>query len=30
MIERGELPDAKTIAGILLVARIRARGGEPA
>jgi ADP-ribose pyrophosphatase len=26
MIERGELPDAKTIAGVLLVARLRAEG----
>jgi len=26
MIERGELPDAKTIAGLLLVARLRADG----
>ena len=26
MVERGELPDAKTIAGVLLVARLRARG----
>jgi ADP-ribose pyrophosphatase len=26
MVERGELPDAKTIAGLLLVARLRAAG----
>ena len=26
MVERGELPDAKTIAGVLLVARLRAEG----
>jgi 8-oxo-dGTP pyrophosphatase MutT (NUDIX family) len=26
MVERGELPDAKTIAGVLLVARLRAAG----
>ena len=26
MVERGELPDAKTIAGVLLVARLRAQG----
>ena len=26
MVERGQLPDAKTIAGLLLVARLRARG----
>jgi hypothetical protein len=26
MAERGELPDAKTIAGLLWVARLRARG----
>ena len=26
MVDRGELPDAKTIAGLLLVARLRARG----
>jgi ADP-ribose pyrophosphatase len=26
MVERGEVPDAKTIAGVLLVARLRAQG----
>lgn len=27
MVERGELPDAKTVAGVLLVARLRATAG---
>jgi ADP-ribose pyrophosphatase len=30
MVERGELPDAKTIVGVLLVARLRAGGEVPA
>jgi ADP-ribose pyrophosphatase len=30
MVERGELPDAKTMVGVLLVARLRASGEVPA